>query len=80
MDTSRLMLNILFGLVTKRLILPNCLMLSNVTIEGSIMNPSKGGGYADVWEGRMGGIHVAIKVLRKFEELQDLRHVSLRLG
>ena len=76
-DLSQLMFDILFDLVSKRSVLPRCLVLSNVTIKGDITSPATGGGYADVWEGSLDGSSVALKVLREFNNPAALRKVRM---
>ncbi|KAK0484638.1 hypothetical protein IW261DRAFT_849418 [Armillaria novae-zelandiae] len=56
-----------------RNIVPSSLSSQGVTREGT--NPVCGGGFADIWKGRLHGIQVCLKVLRMFEsEVKALSH------
>ncbi|KAL0059166.1 Rho guanine nucleotide exchange factor [Marasmius tenuissimus] len=45
---------------------PKCLAIENVEVVGK--NPIDGGGYADIWKGRLGQSLVCLKILRIFKE------------
>ena len=76
MDSSHLIFNILFDLVSRRQILPSCLILSNISLKTDVSSPAAGGGFADVWEGDYDGRSVALKVLRDFNNSAGIRTVS----
>ncbi|PBK87161.1 kinase-like protein, partial [Armillaria gallica] len=46
------------------LVVPTCLVISNIRCDSKY--PIAGGGYADIYQGRMKGIDVCLKVLRIF--------------
>lgn len=64
-DRSRIN-RFLIGIVKDSGQLPSSIIINDVTRCG--FNPVSGGGFADVWKGRLGGIVVAMKVLRIFGE------------
>ncbi|KAK1230559.1 Rho guanine nucleotide exchange factor [Marasmius sp. AFHP31] len=45
---------------------PKCLVIENVEVVGK--HPVGGGGYADIWKGRLGKSLVCLKILRVFKE------------
>ena len=56
---------------------PDCLVLKDIEYDGF---PVEGGGFGDVYKGRLGGLKIAIKVLKVYKktDLDKLRKVWLR--
>ncbi|KAK0213803.1 hypothetical protein IW262DRAFT_332459 [Armillaria fumosa] len=57
------------ALCQARSIVPSSLCLRDVTREG--VNPVAGGGFADIWKGRLQDTQVCLKVLRIFAPEKD---------
>lgn len=68
-DYSRKCMKYLRSLVKKHRALPPSFLLNNIAREGT--NPVWGGGFADIWKGRIGSQPVCLKVLRIFMEHED---------
>jgi hypothetical protein len=66
---------ILVRLCKNSALYPDCLALKGIAVEG---DPAAGGGFGDVYKGRLGGQEIAIKVLRVFrqKDMDKLRRVK----